>query len=59
MAVVLVKRHIDDLLDICTGKKHWCGEQELADSNQVVTIPVSPLEKLRASFPNIDDRVFS
>jgi len=56
MAVKVEKRQIEAMYEGIIQEKHWCNENE---SNATIELPFTPIDKLHASFPNIEDQVIS
>lgn len=62
MALIVAKRRMadstatDELLLGKSGEKKWLGT-EAVDSRQTITIPDTPIERLKVVFPSAEDKV--
>ena len=69
MALIVGKRRMTDIKGAAEGgsdipasmitsqpNKKWCGLTENSDK-QTITIPFTPMEKLKATFPTTEDSV--
>lgn len=56
MTLVLQKRQVNNKYEDAIGGKHWCNEYE-QNSQEIIELPFTPIERLRVAFPNIEDRV--
>lgn len=62
MALIVEKRRMtltNEILLTQAPNKCWCGPDANSDPRQLITIPTTSIEKLKAAFPACEDKVFS
>ena len=63
MALIIEKRRMTDISlppsSPTPNPKRWCTNSEISDPRQTFIIPSTPIEKLRVTFPNMEDKAHS